>query len=238
MHFDEAQRELTLKVVYYGPALSGKTTNLQMLHQMIVPTARGRVLALDTADERTLFFDLLPVFFEAGDGLSIKVRVFSVPGQFMHRAARRLLLAGVDAVAFVADSQVGEARTNTDAWTSMMADLREQGIDPKKLPVVVQFNKRDLPDVRSDDDLADLRARAPQPVISAIATRGEGVLETLFWSLILVFRVLSRQAPAWWSPQLSEGEFIARLVQHVAAGHAERLAPTLMSSSLAAREKP
>src|SRR5690606_2750690 len=112
VQFNHTQREITLKLVYYGPALSGKTTNLQVIHQFLKPESRGRLMTLDTADDRTLFFDLLPVFFKTHAGFKVKLKLYTVPGQVMHNSTRRIVLSGADGVMFVADSQRCEAKAN------------------------------------------------------------------------------------------------------------------------------
>jgi signal recognition particle receptor subunit beta len=225
--FNDTQRELALKVVYSGPALSGKTTNLQMLHQMLDPRARGRLMSLDTADDRTLFFDLLPVFFQARGGLNVKVKIFTVPGQVMHRSTRRIVLAGADAVAFVADSQLAEARANAEAWQSLQHDMRDNGLDPDRTPLVVQFNKRDMPAVRSDAELDALRAQSPQPIVTAVAIRGEGVIETLFLLLRLAFRAVSAEHGLQERFGLAETEFLRAVFERVQPEHATRVAGVL-----------
>src|SRR5262245_65457169 len=140
-----AGREIVLKLVYYGPALSGKTTNLVKLHEMLAPQTRGKMLTLDTADDRTLYFDFLPIQFGTQNGFSVKLKLFTVPGQVMHRSTRKVVLAGADAVVFVADSQRSSASANAYSWRDMEANLKSNGIDFEQIPKVVQFNKRDLP---------------------------------------------------------------------------------------------
>ena len=142
------EREITVKVVYYGPALSGKTTNLQQLHALINSTARGKMVTLDTTDDRTLYFDFLPIEFGTQNGFSVKIKLFTVPGQVMHKSTRKVVLAGADAVAFIADSQRSGASANAYSWRDMEANLKSNGIDFEQIPKVVQFNKRDLPDVK------------------------------------------------------------------------------------------
>jgi mutual gliding-motility protein MglA len=171
-----ASREITLKVVYYGPALSGKTTNLQQLHALIDPQSRGKMVTLDTADDRTLYFDFLPIQFGAGQGVAVKIKLFTVPGQVMHKSTRKVVLAGADAVAFVADSQRSAASANAYSWRDMEANLRSNGIDFDSIPKVVQFNKRDLPDVKPLDEIR--KAWKDIPTFPAVAVRGEGVLES------------------------------------------------------------
>ncbi len=178
-----AGREISVKVVYYGPALSGKTTNLQQLHGLIDASARGKMVTLDTADDRTLYFDFLPIEFGTRNGFAVKIKLFTVPGQVMHKSTRKVVLAGADAVAFVADSQRSSASANAYSWRDMEANLKSNGIDFAAIPKVVQFNKRDLPDVKPLREIRE--AWGDIPTFPAVAIRGEGVLET--------FRELLRQ---------------------------------------------
>ncbi len=178
MQLDFAARELTIKLVYYGPALSGKTTNLQAIHQLVSAEGRGRLMTLDTRDDRTLFFDLLPLTFTAGTGLNVRLKLFTVPGQVIHNATRRLVLQGADGVAFIADSQKSETKANAAAFMNLKQNLRDNGLDPAKIPLIIQFNKRDLPDVRPDEEIDLLAKKGKEPVYKAVATRGSGVLET------------------------------------------------------------
>mgnify|MGYP001578736496 CR=1 FL=1 len=208
VQFNQAQREITLKVVYYGPALSGKTTNLQMIHQFLDPSARGRLMSLDTADDRTLFFDLLPVFFKSKSGFKVKIKLYTVPGQIMHTSTRRIVLSGADGVVFIADSQRAEAKANNDAWRSMMENLRQNGITPESIPIAIQFNKRDLPNVRSDAEIEEIRSKSKEPVFAAVAIRGEGVIETLFALLKLSYRNLNAKYDFEGKFGISEGEFL------------------------------
>jgi signal recognition particle receptor subunit beta len=174
---DFKAREITIKLVYYGPALSGKTTNLQSLHRLVSQDQRTRLMTLETRDDRTLFFDMLPVTFKSGD-LSLRLKVFTVPGQVIHNATRRLVLQGTDGVAFIADSQISETKNNAESFVNLKQNLREQGADIKQMPLVIQFNKRDMPDIRSDAELAELAARGREPVFRAVAVRDDGVGET------------------------------------------------------------
>jgi len=177
-----AGREVTIKLVYYGPALSGKTTNLRALHQLTDENSRGRLMTLETRDDRTLFFDMLPLVVRAeeGSGMSVRVKVFTVPGQVLHAATRRLVLQGADGIAFVADSQVTETENNAASFLDLRANLKELGVSLKDMPVVIQFNKRDLPNVRPDSEIEELADRGREPVYKASAVSGEGVLETFF----------------------------------------------------------
>lgn len=181
--------EVTLKLVYYGPGLSGKTTNLATLSQRI--GKRPDMLSLDTADDRTLFFDVLPLAFGAGR-CSVTIQLFTVPGQSMHRTARRMVLAGVDGIAFIADSRCKEVETNAESFTELSEHLTSHGLDLNDVPLVIQFNKRDLPEIRSDEELDALALRGREPVYPAVANRGDGVVETLVALLMNTWRKLDR----------------------------------------------
>lgn len=182
MQLNFAGREITIKLVYYGPALSGKTTNLRALHQLTTEDSRGRLMTLETRDDRTLFFDMLPLNIRADDhhGMSVRVKVFTVPGQVLHAATRRLVLQGADGVAFIADSQISETENNAASFLDLRANLKELGVSIKDTPVVIQFNKRDLPNVRPDAEIDQLAERGREPVFKAVAVSGDGVLETFF----------------------------------------------------------
>ena len=208
-------REIAVKVVYYGPALSGKTTNLQALFQKIDPKVRGRLMTLDTKDDRTLFFDMMPVFFKTKAGVKVKLKLYTVPGQVMHESTRRIVLQGTDAVAFVADCRRSEAGATLAYWNNMLKNLEANGLDPRTLPIVVQLNKRDLPDAREDHELGDLRRVVQPVVVPAVAIRGEGVVETLYALLKLCYRSLDRlmSLDAKW--QISEREFLGQIFSHV-----------------------
>ncbi|MBN1960453.1 MAG: GTPase domain-containing protein [Deltaproteobacteria bacterium] len=193
MQFNVAQREIILKLVYYGPPLSGKTTNLMQLHKLLGSDLTGHLTTLNTADDRTLFFDLLPVVLQSETGHRIKLKLFTVPGQVIHAATRRIVLAGADAVAFIADSQLSEAKTNNEYWHGMRQYLADSGIDPDTVPRVVQFNKRDKADIRSDAELETVRRQGKEPIFKAVAIRGEGVIETLHGLLTETFASLNQR---------------------------------------------
>jgi signal recognition particle receptor subunit beta len=193
VQLDFSAREVTIKLVYYGPALSGKTTNLVALHRQAGPDAKGRLMTLETQDDRTLFFDLLPLTFRSKDGLvSLRIKLFTVPGQPIHAATRRLVLQGADGVALIADSRISETQSNADAFFDLRQNLKDNGIELSKMPLVIQFNKRDMPDVRSDEELAALASRGREPVYRAVATRGLGVVETFLGLLHLTWSTLDR----------------------------------------------
>lgn len=211
VQLNHAQRELTVKIVYYGPGLSGKTTNLQMIHQRTLPDVRGRLLTVETHDDRTLFFDLLPVFFSTSSGFKVKVKLFTVPGQVIHNATRRIVLQGADAVAFIADSRRAAAAENNAYWKNLIENMRENRLDPTQVPVVIQYNKRDLPDTKSDAEIDETRKKGREPVIGAIAIRGVGVLETLFTVLQVAYRSLDARAGLSKNIALTEKEFLTQV---------------------------
>jgi len=193
VQLDFVKRELTIKLVYYGPALSGKTTNLQALHAAADGETRGRLMSLDTKDDRTLFFDLLPLSYVDKSGLSVRLKVFTVPGQVIHGSTRRLVVQGADGVAFIADSRVGETDANAEAFVDLKDNLAAQSIALEKMPLIIQFNKRDLPDARSVDEIAEMARKGTEPVYLAVATRGEGVVESFIGLLHRTWHALDRE---------------------------------------------
>jgi signal recognition particle receptor subunit beta len=193
LQLDFAARQLTIKLVYYGPALSGKTTNLQALHKLADPSSRGRLMNLETRDDRTLFFDMLPLTFSGQSDLGIRVKLFTVPGQVIHSSTRRLVLQGADGVAFIADSQVAETQNNAASFVDLKANLQANGMRLSDMPIVIQFNKRDMPAIRTDPEIAELARRGHEPVFAAVATQGKGVLETLVGLLYLTYGALDAQ---------------------------------------------
>jgi len=190
---DFQRREIAVRLVYYGPALSGKTTNLQALHDRLDPKKRGHLLSLDTKDDRTLFFDLLPLSVKSQTGVTVKVKLFTVPGQVIHNTTRRLVLQGCDGVAFIADSRISETAANNESFVNLKQNLRENGIDPAQTPITIQFNKRDLPGIRSDADLERIAARGKEPVFAAVAVKGEGVVETFLGLASAVWESLDKK---------------------------------------------
>jgi len=213
-------REITVKLVYYGPALSGKTTNLQAIHQLVTAETAGRLMTLETQDDRTLFFDLLPLTFAGGQNLQVRFKLFTVPGQVMHNATRRLVLQGADGTAFIADSQVSETKANQQAFLNMRENLQENGIDPDTHPVVVQFNKRDLPLIRTDEEIDRLATRGREPVFKAIATRGVGVIETFIGLTELTWRHLEATHQLYDKFGLHPDEFLDEVRERLGIGRA------------------
>lgn len=215
MQLNHAQRELTLKVVYYGPGLSGKTTNLRQLHARTRPEVRGRLLTVETHDDRTLFFDLLPVFFSTASGYRVKLKVFTVPGQVLHNATRRIVLQSADAVAFIADSRRSATADNNLYWRNLQENMRENGLDPEHVPVVIQFNKRDLPGARTDEEIEEARRRGREPVVGAVALRGEGVCETFHAVAQSAYRALDVRTGLARNVGLTEGEFLGQIFRQM-----------------------
>ena len=229
MRFNVAQREIVLKVVYYGPPLSGKTSNLQALHRVLSQDVCGRLTTLDTADDRTLFFDVLPMVITSASGYRVKLKLFTVPGQVIHAATRRLVLAGADGVVFVADSQLSEARANNEYWHGMQSYMQQTGIDPVSIPTVIQFNKRDLPGVRTVEEIDGIRKKSPEPVFEAVAIRGEGVIDTLRGLLLVMFKDLNRRYDFENKFGISAREFVdAVFANRLAQGGAPTPAPTVV----------
>ncbi|MCM5681612.1 Rab family GTPase [Schlegelella sp. S2-27] len=182
---DAAHEKLVIKLVYYGPALSGKTTNLQRLHDEISSTQRGELIALDTRNDRTLFFDLLPLGVRAPSGLLVKLKVFTVPGQVQHDSTRKAILADCHGVVFVADSQLRQTANNAASFGNLADNLAKLGRDIERFPVVLQFNKRDLPEIVPEEELAQRWGPTPwgMPAL-ATALKGIGVGST-FRELLL-----------------------------------------------------
>lgn len=178
IEYNEQQQRMVLKLVYYGPALSGKTTNLLQLHEQLVHEGRGDLMVLDTTNDRTIFFDLLPFFLTTPSGLKIKVKVYTVPGQVRHDATRKAVLQRADGVAFIADSQRAETANNANSFASLEDNLALVGLNIDALPLVIQFNKRDLSDIVPEDDIRKSWEATGFPVVMASALQGWGVVET------------------------------------------------------------
>lgn len=177
--YSPENNKLTLKLVFYGPALSGKTTNLMQLHTLLQPERKGELMVLETRDDRTLFFDMLPIGLRASSGLDLRLKLYTVPGQVQHDSTRKAVLSRADGVVFVADSQPSQVDNNAIAFGNLEENLEKVGIDIDSLPMVIQFNKRDLPGVLDETELNEIWADTPwAPLVMASALRGQGVLET------------------------------------------------------------
>jgi hypothetical protein len=174
-----AAREINYKIVYYGCGLCGKTTNIQYIHRRVNPAVRGRLVSIATEEERTLYFDFLPISLGTVKGLRTRFHLYTVPGQSFYNASRKLVLQGVDGLVFVADSQVSRLDENVDSYLNLWENLMTHGEDLSKLAVVLQLNKRDLAPVFSTADLTELLNHTSAPVVEACALTGVGVFETL-----------------------------------------------------------
>ncbi|MBI5574879.1 MAG: GTPase domain-containing protein [Deltaproteobacteria bacterium] len=172
-------REINCKIVYYGPGLCGKTTNLQYIYRRMNPDSRGKMISLATESERTLFFDFLPLSLGEIRGFKTRFHLYTVPGQVFYDASRRLILRGVDGVVFSADSQLTRMDANVESLENLQGNLREQGYDGDRIPLVMQYNKRDLSQVASVSQLHALLNYRNVPEFEAVATTGVGVFETL-----------------------------------------------------------
>jgi signal recognition particle receptor subunit beta len=178
VQFNFSERTIKAKVVYYGPAQSGKTTNLEQIHRLSDPEGMNRLISLNTAQDRTLFFDLLPFSLGGVAGYDFKIQLYTVPGQVQYNATRRVVLAGADAVVFVADSRKGMYKDNLQAFENMKVNLLANRLVPEKVPFVVQYNKRDLPDLQTEEEMGRVLNPWKRPAFGAVAAKGDGVLET------------------------------------------------------------
>jgi signal recognition particle receptor subunit beta len=211
IEYDEFEKRMVLKLVYYGPALSGKTTNLLRLHDVLDRQGRGDLMVLDTKDDRTIFFDLIPFFFTAPSGLKIKVKIYTVPGQVSHDATRKAVLQRADGVAFIADSQLPERENNYESFSNLERNLLMVGLDIERLPLVVQFNKRDLKEIIPEEEIRRTWKPTGIPVFMASAIEGWGVLETLAGLGGMTYDALNGRFNLEREHGLSRDEFVLRL---------------------------
>ena len=174
-----ASKEINCKVVYYGPGLSGKTTNLQYVYAKTNPELKGKMISLATETERTLFFDFLPLAIGPIRGFNIRFHLYTVPGQAYYDASRKLILKGVDGMVFVADSQLNRMEENLESFSNLKINLEDQGYTLKTLPHVIQYNKRDLSNIAPTQELSRNLNEFDAPEFEAIDTQGLGVFETL-----------------------------------------------------------
>ncbi len=174
-----ASREINCKIVYYGPGLCGKTTNLQHIFESTAPQSRGKLISLATETDRTLFFDFMPLELGTVRGFKTRFHLYTVPGQVFYDASRKLILKGVDGVVFVADSQEERMDANVESLYNREENLKAQGYDLMKIPYVLQLNKRDLPNIIPVDELAAELRRKEEPIVEAVASTGSGVFDTL-----------------------------------------------------------
>ena len=174
-----SSREINCKIVYYGPGLCGKTTNLQYIYTKTNPDVKGKMISLATETERTLFFDFLPLALGQIRGFKTRFHLYTVPGQVFYDASHKLILKGVDGVVFVADSQIERMEANVESLDNLRINLKEQGYDLEKVPYIIQYNKRDLPNAAPLDEMNRLLNAQGAPSYEACATVGTGVFETL-----------------------------------------------------------
>jgi len=188
-------REIAAKVVYYGPGLSGKTTSLKQVYAGVRPESRGQLISLSTEGDRTLFFDFLPLRIEPIGGLTLRLQLYTVPGQVFYDATRKLVLNGADGVVFVADSQATALEANLESMSNLEGNLAEMSIDLSAFPLVLQYNKRDLPDVVPIAELSRRLNRFGAPECATVASRGEGILQALREVTRLVVKDLKSRQP-------------------------------------------
>ncbi len=186
-----ASREINCKIVYYGPGLGGKTTNLEYIYERVNPTTRGKLISLATETERTLFFDFLPVNLGSIRGFKTRFHLYTVPGQVYYNASRKLILKGVDGVVFVSDSQVERMDANIESMYNLAENLNEHGFDLQRIPFIIQYNKRDLPNAAPLTDLESAINPMGVSCYEAVAIHGDGVFDTLKSVSKLVIKNLS-----------------------------------------------
>lgn len=174
-----SSREITFKIVYYGTGLGGKTTNLKVIYNKVSPEQKGKMISLATEMDRTLFFDFLPMDIGSVKGFKTKFQLYTVPGQIYYNASRKLILKGVDGIVFVGDSQIERFEDNIESVDNLLENLQEHGLKLEDIPFVLQYNKRDLPNISSIDELQSSLNPWNVPYFEAVATQGIGVFETL-----------------------------------------------------------
>ncbi len=206
---------LTIKLVYYGPALSGKTTNLIYLHNHLQSELSGELMTMETKDDRTLFFDLLPLGFTTPTGVLVKVKLYTVPGQVQHDSTRKAVLSRADGVVFVADSQNSQSINNGESFQNLAENVARVGLDFQTLPLVVQFNKRDLGSILARREVLSRWGKAPWPLHFSIALTGPGVLQTFEDLLRQVYGVLDRRYGLTERHQMTDAAFVSAIMGEV-----------------------
>ena len=221
--FNHMTRELTAKIVYYGPALGGKTTNLRTLHAKLDHAAKGRLLSLSTAQDRTIYFDLLPVELGNIKGYTVRFQLCTVPGQVFYNETRKIVLRGVDGVVFVVDSQPAMLSHNLESFQNLRENLREERTSLEGIPIVIQYNKRDLPASLSVATLQESLDLAAYPFVEASATEGAGIVET--------FRLVSKLTFVDLLRRLQKGDPGVNETAAAALAAATEAAPALASEA-------
>ena len=220
IEYDQSENKIVLKLVYFGPALSGKTTNLLALHDLLDQEGRGDLMVLDTKNDRTIFFDLLPFYIETPTGMRIKVKVYTVPGHVQHNATRKAVLTRADGIAFIADSDIKEAMNNRESFSNLEENLTFVGMDIEQVPLVIQFNKRDLEAISSDEEIHKTWDATGLPIFKASALKGWGVLETFRALLERTYDHVDKEYDLNAKSGLARAEFVEALLRlnPVAAG--------------------
>jgi signal recognition particle receptor subunit beta len=233
--FNHATREMTAKIVYYGPGLCGKTTNLMVIFDKLDPKSKGKMLSLATKTDRTLFFDLLPVDIGKIGNFNLKLQLYTVPGQVFYNETRKLVLKGADSVVFVADSQPKMIDSNRESFANLLENLRENQIDPNDIPIVIQYNKRDIPGVLPVEELQEKLGFDGYPYHEASALQGTGVMETFrLTSKITAKHLLARVKGAKTEPLREEKKPAGRVAARPPAKAAETLEPVVEEPATAA----
>jgi len=187
-----ASREINCKIVYYGPGLCGKTTNIQWIFEQANPEKRGKLVSLATETDRTLFFDFLPLDMGTVKGFKVRFHLYTVPGQVFYDASRKLILRGCDGLIFVADSQKARMEANIESIANLATNLKENGFDIRSIPYVLQLNKRDMPSAATVNEMERLLRFRNEPMVEAVANKGIGVIETLKASARQILMELQR----------------------------------------------
>jgi len=224
--YNAATKELNVKIVYYGPGLSGKTTNLQQVYNTLPEKDKGRMLSLATSDDRTLFFDFLPMELGEIQGMKTRVQLYTVPGQVYYNTTRKLVLRGCDGVVFVADSQTELKKANVESKNNLRENLLEQGDDLDQMPLVIQYNKRDLGTIMPVDEMRKDINKEGRPGFEAIATEGKGVFETLKEAIKITLKQVSKEQGIRVSMDVDKGEVKKYAAAAPQAGAAAKPAPT------------
>lgn len=210
--FIPEENRLNLKVVFYGPALSGKTTNLMQLHSQLAPERMGELMVLETRDDRTLFFDMLPIGLKGGHGLDLRLKLYTVPGQVQHDSTRKAVLSRADGIVFVADSQRNQQDNNAIAFGNLEENLEKVGLDIETMPIVIQFNKRDMADIVAEEELQQRWAQTPwSPLQMASALNGTGVVESFRELLDRLYTVSDQEFGLSTNHSIDRTTFVDRL---------------------------
>ena len=226
-----ARREVNCKIVYYGPGLSGKTTNLEVIHKKVPETARGNLTSIATEQDRTLFFDFMPLDLGQVAGMKTKLFLYTVPGQVYYDSTRKLVLQGADGVAFVADSDPNRLNDNIESFKNLERNLKEYGVDIRKVPLVIQYNKRDLPGALSIQELNAKINVVNAPWFEAVAVKGEGVMQTLKGISKLVVDKLNEEYAPVRAPAAQAPARPAAAAPRPAAPPAPRPAPAVAAAA-------